>query len=182
MIRHLTLADYVTMPWANGRGQTVQMLRLDAADGSLLLRLSMASVVEDGPFSIFPGVERNLTVISGPGFDLGGDVALRADPMIPVAFPGDVAVEAVGVTGPSEDFNVMTSRGLRVPDVRVVSDCEVMPPKGGVLCLFAWGEAQANGLSLRRHNLWITDESTRLLGGPLIVVSVVGLKFFDEKF
>ncbi len=172
MIRHLTLADYVTMPWANGRGQTVQMLRLDAADGSLLLRLSMASVVEDGPFSIFPGVERNLTVISGPGFDLGGDVALRADPMIPVAFPGDVAVEAVGVIGPSEDFNVMTSRGLRVPDVRVVSDTTLTPPYRGSLCLFALGEALVEGRTMAPRDLLITREKARLLGGPVIAVGV----------
>ena len=76
MMRHLTPSDYVAMPWANGRGQTVEMLREVGPDGGLLLRLSMASVVEDGPFSIFPGVERNLTVISGPGFDLLGETRI----------------------------------------------------------------------------------------------------------
>jgi uncharacterized protein len=182
MIRHLTPADYVTMPWANGRGRTAQMLRRDAPDGGLLLRLSMASVVEDGPFSIFPGVERNLTVISGPGFDLVGEVALRADPLVPVAFTGDVAVSATGVAGPSEDFNVMTARSLPLPGVRVVTEDCVSPPQGGTMCLFAVGAAQVNGLALRRHDLWITDEKTRLLGGPLIVVCVERLKFFGEKF
>jgi uncharacterized protein len=182
MIRHLTPAYYVTMPWANGRGRTVQMLRLDGPDGGLLLRLSMASVVEDGPFSIFPGVERNLTVISGPGFDLVGDVALRAGPLVPVAFAGDLAIAAAGVVAACEDFNVMTARHLPLPDVQVVTENFVTPPEGGTMCLFAVGAAQVNGLSLRRHDLWITDEKTRLMGGPLIVVRVGGLKFFGEKF
>ena len=65
MIRFLKPADYVTMPWANGLGQTVEMVRVER-DGALLWRLSMASVIADGPFSILPEINRNLTVISGP--------------------------------------------------------------------------------------------------------------------
>jgi uncharacterized protein len=80
---HLTLADYSQQPWKNGRGETVELWRLDVS-GVLLARLSRASVVEDGPFSLFPGVERNLTVLSGPGFRLVGDgVDLRCDPLVP---------------------------------------------------------------------------------------------------
>ena len=48
-------------------------------DHGLVWRLSRASVVEDGDFSLFPEVERNLTVISGPGFDLVGAQNLRCD-------------------------------------------------------------------------------------------------------
>ena len=81
-MKHLTPADYRTQPWANGRGQTVELLRLER-DGVLHLRLSMATVAEDGPFSIFPGIDRNLTVISGPGFDLRGDgLALTCAPLL----------------------------------------------------------------------------------------------------
>ena len=94
MSRHLTPAKYTPMPWANGRGTTIEMLRENGPDGALRLRLSMASVVEDGPFSSFPGVERSLTVISGPGFDLVGDSRFSALPMVPVAFPGDVPLAA----------------------------------------------------------------------------------------
>ena len=78
MIRHLTPAGYRRQPWANGRGVTVELARADGPDG-LIWRLSMATVAEDGPFSLFPGIERNLTVISGPGFHLRGDgIALDA--------------------------------------------------------------------------------------------------------
>ena len=62
MIRHLTPADYKSMPWANGKGTTVEMLKVEDS-GQLLWRLSRASVVENGDFSMFPGIVRNLTVI-----------------------------------------------------------------------------------------------------------------------
>ena len=54
MIGHLTARDFKVMPWANGKGQTVEMWRQDR-DGALLWRLSRAAVVEDGDFSNFPG-------------------------------------------------------------------------------------------------------------------------------
>jgi environmental stress-induced protein Ves len=38
MMRHLTPADYTTMPWANGKGRTIEMLRVEA-EGRLKWRL-----------------------------------------------------------------------------------------------------------------------------------------------
>ncbi len=137
MIRHLSAADFRPMPWANGKGVTVEMARADGSEG-MLWRLSRASVVENGPFSIFPGVERNLTVLTGPGFDLVGEgVHLAARPMQPVAFAGDVAVRAEGVSAPSDDFNVMTARALPRPQVRVLTVVErLIPPPGGLLAVY----------------------------------------------
>ena len=172
MIRHLTPADYVAMPWANGRGTTVEMIRENAPDGGLYLRLSLASVVEDGPFSIFPGIERNLTVISGPGFDLVGQTRITAAPLIPVAFPGDVAMAAAGVTAPSVDFNVMTARALPCPVVKVQTDMEAVPTQGGRLALFALDAASVSGRAVGKHDLILTDEKARLAGGPFIVVQL----------
>lgn len=172
MIQHLTPADYTAMPWANGRGTTIEMLRETGVDDGLLLRLSMASVVEDGPFSNFPGVERNLTVIAGPGFDLVGKGRITAALLMPVAFPGDVPIAAVGVTAPSDDFNVMTARALPLPEVRGVHSGEVVAPKGGRLAIFALGVGTVAGLSVGKHDLIITTEKTRLGGGPFIVVQL----------
>lgn len=171
MIRHLRPDDFTAMPWANGRGTTLEMLRENGPDGALRLRLSMASVVEDGAFSIFPGVERNLTVITGPGFDLVGKARITAAPLMPVAFPGDVPLAAVGVAAPSDDFNVMTARALPLPEVRVLSEMEVAP-RGIRLALFALNAGAVAGRSVGRHDLIITNEKTRLRGGPFIVVQL----------
>lgn len=157
MIRHLTPADYRSMPWANGKGVTVEMLRVEA-EGALLWRLSRASVVENGAFSIFPQVERNLTVITGPGFDLLGDgLHLPARPLHPVAFAGDIPIRAGNVTAPSDDFNVMTARHLPKPEVQVLDGIHHLPA-GGTLALFALGSAQAGGETLARYDLLLTDE------------------------
>lgn len=168
-MKHLTLADYKTMPWANGLGQTVEILRVDGP-GGLLYRLSMASVVVDGAFSVFPGIERNLTVISGPGFDLAGAVSLRCDPLVPVAFAGDVAVRAERVTAPSDDFNVMTARSQPRPVVTVERDGAVLLA-GGRLCLFALGVAAVNGVAMAKHDLIVTEGPADIAGlGPVIAV------------
>ncbi len=169
-MRHLTLADYVRQPWANGRGTTVEMLREDVPTG-LRLRLSMASVVEDGPFSIFPGIERNLTVISGPGFRLEGDVARDCLPLVPVAFPGDMAVRAAGTGGvPSQDFNVMTARALPLPEVTVLRGGGTLAA-GGRLFLMALGPVAVNGQAAALHDLMMPDGAAEIQGdAPVIAV------------
>ncbi|MGB8814929.1 MAG: HutD family protein [Paracoccaceae bacterium] len=170
-MRHLTPADYRTMPWANGRGQTVEMLRVDGSDG-LLWRLSMASVVEDGPFSIFPGIERNLTVISGPGFDLVGTVSLRCERLVPVAFAGDVPIAAANVVGACDDFNVMTARALPRPIVQVLNG-EVRLAQNGTLALFILGRAVVNGKPMGRHDLVLSNKAVDLTAvDPVIAVSL----------
>lgn len=165
MIRYLTQSDFKTMPWANGKGMTVELARMDDAQG-MVWRLSRAAVVEDGDFSIFPGVDRNLTVIEGPGFDLEGAMRLRADPLRPVAFPGDMALAATGVTEACEDFNVMVRRGAM--------QAEVAPAHGGSLpgglsAIFALGAMKVAGQRIGRHDLVLTDEPADFTGPALIV-------------
>ena len=176
-MQHLTRADYRRMPWANGRGVTVEMWREDV-DGAVSLRLSMATVAEDGPFSLFPGIDRVLTVISGPGFDLVGEgMRLRADPLRPIAFSGDVALRATGVTGVSEDFNVMMARGG--PNACV----EVLWPGDGLdarrIFVIALGEAEVKaedqGVELSTHDLLVAkDHVTLIHGGPVLAAGIRG--------
>ena len=161
-MRHLTAADYRVMPWANGRGTTTELIRVDRA-GALDWRLSMAQVVEDGAFSSLPGIARNLTVIDGPGFDLVGPrLRLAARPLEPVAFSGDLEIRAEGVTGPSVDFNVMTAGRAAV--VRVIRGDETLQPEGGALCVLALQVA-----GLLRHDLLICDAPVRVDGLALAV-------------
>lgn len=172
---HLTAADYVTQPWKNGRGVTVELWRLEVG-GQLLARLSRASVVEDGPFSLFPGVERNLTVLGGPGFRLvGAELDLRCDPLVPVAFPGDVEVAAAGTGGQrSDDFNVMTARSLPKPEVKVLQGGRLTA--GGCLALYALGAATVNGTRLAEGDLILTNQGTMLEGdAPVLAIRMHGL-------
>jgi uncharacterized protein len=167
---HLTAADYRHQPWANGRGTTTELYRVDR-DGEMLFRFSMAAVTEDGAFSIFPGVERNLTVLTGPGFTLQGEgLLLAAKPLVPVAFPGDVAISASNVLAPCDDFNVMTARALPKPDVRVIHGTALLP-EGGLLVLLSLGNATINGTQMAQHDL-ILLEGTATVTGPLIFTRI----------
>ena len=161
MIRALGARDFTVMPWANGKGRTVEMWRQDQ-DGALLWRLSRAAVVEDGDFSVFPGVDRSLTVISGPGFDLGGQ---RAVPMQPVVFAGDVRVRATGVVAPCEDFNVMTRRGAMRAEVSVCEDGRL----AGFSALFALGPCRVKRIAVAAWELVLTDEALGFEGQAIVV-------------
>lgn len=71
MIDIIQPEQFKTVPWKNGKGETVEMAinsggTLDSFDW----RLSMASVVEDGVFSNFNGYTRNLILIDGDGINL----------------------------------------------------------------------------------------------------------------
>lgn len=172
---HLTPADYTSQPWKNGRGTTTELWRLER-EGRLLVRLSRAAVVEDGPFSLFPGIERNLTVLSGPGFRLsGGGLDFRCAPLVPVAFPGDLALMATETQGmQSDDFNVMTDRSLPKPQVWPAQNDDLAP--GGLLALYALGPCRVNGEPLARDELILTEGPATLQGDwPVIAVRLSGL-------
>lgn len=112
------------MPWKNGGGITYELaVWPEGADlGAFDARLSMALVASDGPFSVFPGVDRTLAVIEGAmrlGFSETG-VAL-SDETAPLAFPGEAPVAATVDRGPVLDLNVMTRRdmlGHRIVELR----------------------------------------------------------------
>jgi environmental stress-induced protein Ves len=174
MFRHLTKDNFRPMPWANGKGVTLELARKDHA-GGMLWRLSRASVVENGDFSIFPGVERNLTVLTGPGFDLVGEgLRLRAAPLVPVAFAGDVPIRAEAVTQPCDDFNVMTARHLPLPAVQVAASGRV-EGLGGIAVVYVLSAGQVNGVAVAAGDLILSDAALDWrTNGPAIGVAIRG--------
>ncbi len=168
MIKHLTPSDFKTMPWANGKGSTIEMLKIEE-NGALKWRLSRASVVENGDFSIFPNVARNLTVITGPGFDLiGSGQHLHARALQPVAFSGETPIRAENVTAASDDFNVMTAANLPRPEVAVINGAAQL--KGGdQLAVYALAPTTANTATLSAGDLYLTDQPLHLHGHCIAV-------------
>lgn len=105
-------AQQPLVPWKNGRGTTRELMvePPDATFGAgLRWRLSAASVAEDGPFSVFPGIARTLVLLEGPALEL--DVAgetLRLDSPYAVArFPGDAPTVGRVPRGPVRDLNFL---------------------------------------------------------------------------
>ena len=105
--------EYRRERWKNGLGWTREVLRwpLDAADWDW--RVSIAEVDKGGPFSSFPGVDRELVLLSGEGmrlvFDDGESVDLRP-PHGKHRFAGERALGAELFDGPTQDFNLMWRR------------------------------------------------------------------------
>jgi hypothetical protein len=166
MIRVLGPSDYVVQPWANGRGETLELAR-KWGDGGFLWRISVATVAGDGPFSRFPGIWRSLTVIDGPGFRIVGEgVDLQAALLRPVGFSGDAMVAACGVTGASRDFNVMVAGGW-TGAVAVHRGADRLDGPGAVYALEA---AEVGGAAVAAGHLALSDAAVGVSGALWIGV------------
>ncbi|WP_395686864.1 HutD family protein [Caenimonas koreensis] len=102
------LADVRSRPWRNGGGTTRELLAMPGPD-DWRLRISVAEVENDGPFSAFAGVKRWFAVLHGAGVVLKvGDRehrVTRDDP--PLAFDGGAAVDCHLIAGATQDLNLM---------------------------------------------------------------------------
>jgi len=106
--RLVSLADVPPTPWKNGGGITRELLAAPCGD-AWTVRVSVAEIEADGPFSSFPGVERWFAVLGGGGVALtidGVERRCRAGDL-PLAFAGDARVESRLLDGPSRDLNLM---------------------------------------------------------------------------
>lgn len=104
------------MPWKNGGGSTTEIAVAPPGAGfdDFDWRISLATITQSGPFSVFPGIDRSLALVDGPGVTLDIDgvrrVALGEDHPL-VEFCGEAEVQASVGEGATTDFNVMTRRG-----------------------------------------------------------------------
>jgi environmental stress-induced protein Ves len=113
----IPFASLTPSPWKNGGGSTTE-IAVEPPGATLLTfewRLSLATVSHDGPFSHFPGVDRSLALLDGPGLTL--DIGANRHVLVPgeteaVSFPGEADVAATILHGATLDFNVMTRRGV----------------------------------------------------------------------
>ncbi len=110
------LTDSPAQAWKNGGGLTRELLAWPSAS-DWRIRLSVADVTANGPFSAFEGVQRWFAVLEGDGVCLtvdGAATELRpASP--PFAFAGDASTDCALLGGPTQDFNLM----LRGPNGRL---------------------------------------------------------------
>jgi environmental stress-induced protein Ves len=131
--RCFRLADVPAQPWKNGGGLTREIACWPPGAGldAFLWRISVARIDAGGPFSRFQGVDRIITLLSGPGVVLRGGIAAGehalTQPLAPYAFPGDVDVDCALQGGTSQDLNVMSRRGRARAGVSVLRDGAALP-------------------------------------------------------
>ena len=106
------LADAPPQPWKNGGGHTRELLAWPDG-GSWRLRISVADITQDGPFSQFDGVQRWFAVLEGGGVRLriADTVHSLTQASAPMSFDGGVPAECELPNGPTRDFNLMV-RGI----------------------------------------------------------------------
>ncbi|MBB2893472.1 HutD/Ves family protein [Flexivirga oryzae] len=132
-------ADATTMPWLGGGGITHELAR-HPEHGDFGWRLSVAEVQQDGAFSRLDGVDRVIVLCSPRRMTLHTPETVELERFSPYSFDGGLQVSCTVPDGPTQDFNVMTRRGVYVADVRtIVADrSEVTAPTGAqlfVVCL-----------------------------------------------
>jgi uncharacterized protein len=116
MSAHLRLIpahDYRRERWRNGLGWTREIRRWPEQGDDWAWRLSIAEIERDGPFSSFPGMERELVLLLGQGLRLrfdDGEVREVEPPHGRIRFAGERAVTGELIDGPTHDFNLMWNR------------------------------------------------------------------------
>jgi len=108
----VALKEVASTPWRNGGGVTRELLAWpDPHDW--ILRLSVAEVGRDGPFSRFPGVQRWFAVLAGGGVRLrvNGEACELTARAQPFRFDGGADTSCELLAGRTQDFNLMLRRG-----------------------------------------------------------------------
>jgi environmental stress-induced protein Ves len=136
----LPASERAAQPWKNGGGVTREVAAFPPGSGldNFDWRVSIADVATDGPFSLFPEIDRTLTILSGDGILL--DVAGRASRLLPGephSFPGDQPAGATLLGGAVTDLNVMSRRGLIAHEVVALTSARTLRVAEGVLVWIA---------------------------------------------
>ncbi len=166
-MRILRAVNRTPMPWKNGGGVTREVAiwpptaALDAFDW----RISIADVAQGGPFSVFPGVERVLTVIQGAGLELAveGLATVTLDAAAPpFAFPGDAACAAELHDGPIRDLNLMVRRGVCTVRVRRLDGPNAFECRAQATFVLAVESVALNGEHLEAEDGALVERGARL--------------------
>lgn len=110
--RVIAANEYRRERWKNGAGWTREIVRVpDREDWDW--RLSIAEIEQDAPFSLFPGIDRELVLLRGNGLRLSfedGDVWELQPPHDRLRFEGERKLTGELLDGPTHDFNLMWRR------------------------------------------------------------------------
>lgn len=164
------------MRWKNGAGWTSEILKVHGSDdrdtNDWDWRLSIAEIETDAPFSAFPGVERELVLLSGNGLRLrfdDGSVHELLPPHDKLRFAGERVASGELIDGATRDFNLMWKRD------RCSAQLWHRPLVGTMVMFVAPGEAWA--VHVLAGQLRFADDSGlggMQMGDTAILVAAVG--------
>jgi uncharacterized protein len=175
-------ASLIGILWKNGGGTTreIAVSPPDAAFDSFDWRVSMAEVEQSGPFSLFPGVDRTLVLLTGSGMRLAEDNGIEHvldEPFEMASFAGEARIDASLAAGPTRDFNVMTRRARMSASVRVQRGVMSLALPHAVTLLHCAHGTLDVAIADQRYRLDIGD--TLQIEGPCPRVACAGAAWIE---
>jgi len=178
-------ADHKRMAWKNGKGLTEEVAAFPPGSDvdSFEWRLSIAHVAADGPFSVFPGIDRTIALLDGSGLVLnlpGGSVTELLSGGTPFSFPGEWEIASRNSAGPTIDLNIMTRRGCCTHAMRRLT---LAPGESFTTPAFGWLvfntpatiEANGSALSIDRFDalsLTVSESFVNHAENPIEILDV----------
>jgi environmental stress-induced protein Ves len=188
MTQLIQYASLLPAPWKNGAGSTTEIAvhPIGAGFDEFDWRISLATISQDGPFSVFPGIDRSLALVDGDGVLLDfGDERFVLSPSEPlIEFAGEDAVHATVTGDLTTDFNVMTRRGRcrhRLEPCVVRGEEALKRRSGTTLVFLAEGESLTMSsarerIALVRYDVVVLDDADAwMLEASLATVFVVDI-------
>ncbi len=107
-MKPIRVDDMPAQPWKDGGGTTRELVAWPRRD-DWQVRVSVADIAADGPFSAYRGVKRWFAVLKGAGVELRvGDVVHRLTRnAAPFVFDGGEPAGCRLIDGPTRDLNLM---------------------------------------------------------------------------
>jgi environmental stress-induced protein Ves len=166
MLQRFAIADLPPLPWKNGGGVTREIVSWpqDAGLDGFDWRASIATIAANGPFSLFPGVDRTIVLLDGKGVRLQAPgIDHRLDTRHePFEFSGDLAVHCSLLGGESFDFNLMSRRARGRALVRIFDEPTKLAPSDHGLLLTVDGQWRVGGGRLAQgQGVWWADQAAQ---------------------
>ncbi|SOY82911.1 conserved hypothetical protein, DUF886; similar to Hypothetical 21.2 kDa protein in hutC 3'region in Pseudomonas putida [Cupriavidus taiwanensis] len=172
LFESFALAEIAPTRWKNGGGNTREIAVWPPGAGmdDFVWRLSVADIESDGPFSAFPGIDRQIVLLDGAGVTLRADDGSFSHRLAgvgePFAFSGDTSLQATLLDGATRDFNVMTRRGHCRARVEAFRAGFAVSTGSHTLCLLA-----VNGAWQAKDGATLLQAGDGLLAGAAAAAS-----------
>ena len=179
MMRLIPSVDYKRIPWKNGGGMLGDIIASPEGAGLDVFdwRVSTAHVGRDGPFSVFPGIDRVMKILGGSSLKLeiaGHGTVTLTTASAPFHFPGDAGTEASLGDGPIDNLNLMVRRGRFdgcMSEQQIGDEFWISPKPGGTVLMFLQkGTVSAQGGSDRQL---VAEGDTLVVTSPAMLNATI---------
>jgi environmental stress-induced protein Ves len=123
-VKIISFENLQAAPWKNGDGTTRELYRYpkNSSNEEFFWRVSIADIAQSNTFSIFPGIDRIISLLHGKSIELHSsrENITSLAPFEPHFFYGEEAITAKAYGKNCQDFNLMLRRGVASGNINVL--------------------------------------------------------------